>query len=61
MFIGALKGQDNVTIVGEESGGGFYGNSAMHLPTIVLPNSKLRVVLPMYRLVMDKTRPKEGE
>ena len=58
MFIGALKGQDNVTIVGEESGGGFYGNSAMHLPTIVLPNSKLRVVLPMYRLVMDKTRPK---
>lgn len=58
MFIGALKGQENVTIVGEETGGGYYGNSAMHLPTIVLPNSKLRVVLPMYRLVMDKTRPK---
>lgn len=58
MFIGALKGQDNVTIVGEETGGGYYGNSAMHLPTIVLPNSKLRVVLPMYRLVMDKNRPK---
>jgi hypothetical protein len=58
MFIGALKGQDNVTIVGEETGGGYYGNSAMHLPTIVLPNSKLRVVLPLYRLVMDKNRPK---
>lgn len=58
MFIGALKGQQNVTVVGEESGGGYYGNTAMHLPTIVLPNSKLRVVLPMYRLVMDKNRPK---
>lgn len=58
MFIGTLKGQSNVTVVGEESGGGYYGNTAMHLPTIVLPNSKLRVVLPMYRLVMDKNRSK---
>jgi C-terminal processing protease CtpA/Prc len=58
MFIATLKGQHNVTVAGEETGGGYYGNSAMHLPTIVLPNSKLRVVLPMYRLVMDKNRPK---
>ena len=58
MFIAALKGQENVSVVGEETGGGFYGNSAMHIPTIVLPNSGLRVGLPMYRLVMDKNRPK---
>lgn len=58
MFIAALKGQENITIVGEESGGGFYGNSAMHIPTITLPKSKLRIGLPMYRLVMDKDRPK---
>ncbi len=58
MFVSTLKGQSNVTIVGEETGGGYYGNSAMHLPYIVLPNSKLRIGLPMYRLVMDKTRPK---
>ncbi len=38
------------------SGGGYYGNSAMYIPTITLPNSKLRVSLPMYRLVMDSTR-----
>ena len=60
MFIGLLKGQSNVTIVGEETGGGFYGNTAMHLPIIILPNSKLRVVLPMYRLVINKDRIKNG-
>ncbi len=58
MFTATLKGQSNVLIVGEESGGGYYGNSAMHIPEIVLPNSKLRVTLPLYRLVMDKNRPK---
>ena len=58
MFIAALKGQKNITIMGEETGGGYYGNSAMHVPTITLPNSKLRIGLPMYRLVMDKNRAK---
>ncbi len=58
MFISQLKGQSNVKIVGEETGGGYYGNSAMYLPTIRLPNSGLQVSLPMYRLVMDPTRPK---
>jgi hypothetical protein len=58
MFTASLKGQSNALIVGEESGGGYYGNSAMHIPEIVLPNSKLRVTLPLYRLVMDKNRSK---
>lgn len=58
MFISTLKNQNNVTVVGEETGGGFYGNTAMHIPTLVLPNSKLRVSLPMFRLVIDKNRAK---
>ena len=58
MFIANLKGQEQVTLVGEESGGGYYGNSAMYLPTITLPNSGLRVSLPLFRLVMDPSRPK---
>jgi len=58
MFLSYLKGQKNVKLVGEETGGGYYGNSAMHIPTIVLPNTGLRVNLPMYRLVMDASRPK---
>lgn len=58
IFSSFLKGQKNVTIVGEESGGGFYGNSAMNIPDIYLPNSKLIARLPLYRYVMNKNRPK---
>jgi len=58
MFISQLQGQSNVKVVGEESGGGYYGNSAMHIPKITLPNSGIVVSLPMYRLVMDKDRVK---
>lgn len=60
LFASNLKGQKNVTIVGEESGGGYYGNTAMFLPTVILPNSKLRVILPLYRLVIDSSRQKNG-
>jgi hypothetical protein len=58
MFIATVKGQENIHIAGEESGGGFYGNSAMYLPEIKLPNTGLHIELPLYRLVMDKNRPK---
>jgi hypothetical protein len=55
-----LKGQQNVTVVGEETGGGAYGNTAMHLPTIILPNTGIRVTLPLYRLVLSGSRIKNG-
>jgi C-terminal processing protease CtpA/Prc len=55
-----LKGQPNVTIVGEETGGGAYGNSAMFLTTVVLPNSGIRVTLPLYRMVLNAKNPKNG-
>jgi len=58
MFISQLQGQPNVKVLGEETGGGYYGNSAMHIPKITLPNSGIIVSLPIYRLVMDKDRPK---
>lgn len=58
LFAGWLKDQNNVTIVGEETGGAYYGNSAMFIPTIYLPNTKLRVSLPLYKLVMDNYRSK---
>jgi hypothetical protein len=60
MFVLNVKGQPNVTVVGEETGGGDYGTSAIHLPSIVLPNSKIQVVLPLYRVVDDHTKPKDG-
>lgn len=55
-----LKGQSNVTIVGEETGGGAYGNSAMFLTTIHLPNTLLRVTLPLYRMVLNANHQKNG-
>lgn len=55
-----LKGQKNVTIVGEETGGGAYGNSAMLLSGIILPNTGLRIALPLFRMVLDASRKKDG-
>ena len=46
-----LKGQSNVTLVGEDTGGGWYGNSGIMIPDITLPNTRLRVRLPTFRLV----------
>jgi hypothetical protein len=60
LFINAIKGQKNVTVVGETTGGGAYGNSAIYIPDITLPNSKLRVRLPVFRLVMNKDKIKDG-
>jgi hypothetical protein len=45
-------------LLGEESGGAYYGNSAMMIPTITLPHSKIRVSLPLFRLVANSRRPK---
>jgi hypothetical protein len=60
LFAKALQGQKNVTIIGEETGGGAYGNSAWMIPDVVLPNTKIRFRLPRFRLVMDKDLVKEG-
>ena len=51
LFCHAVKGQNNVTLVGENTGGGWYGNSGIMIPDITLPNTKLRVRLPMFKLV----------
>lgn len=60
LFLNAVRGQKNVTLVGEETGGGEYGNSAVFLPEIKLPYSKFRVRLPVFRLVVNKDFPKNG-
>lgn len=36
------------TFIGEETGGGYYGNNSGTTPTVKLPNSKLKLRLPMY-------------
>ncbi len=60
LFASSLIRQDNVTIVGEETGGGAYGNSAWLIPDVTLPETKVRFRLPLFRLVIDKNYPKTG-
>jgi hypothetical protein len=60
MFLSNVKGQENVKLVGEETGGGYYGNNGVFIPELVLPYTKLRVRLPMYRIVNKKSFPKNG-
>lgn len=56
LFTNALQGQDNVLVVGEETGGGNYGNTAIHIPDIVLPHSKIKVRIPLFRMVLNKEK-----
>jgi hypothetical protein len=60
LFVGALKGQKNITVVGEETGGGYYGNTAWIIQDVTLPNTNVRFRLPRFRMVIDKTRKKDG-
>jgi C-terminal processing protease CtpA/Prc len=60
LFCNAVKGQENITLAGEETGGGWYGNSGILIPKIVLPNTKLRVRLPFFRLVQYQHIPIKG-
>ncbi len=61
LFTGTIKKQENVIVVGEETGGGAYGNSAWLIPDVTLPATKVRFRLPLFRLVIDKTVPKNGK
>jgi hypothetical protein len=49
-----------VKIIGEETGGGGYGNTAWIIPELTLPNTKLRVGIPKFRFVMRTDLVKEG-
>jgi hypothetical protein len=60
LFAGDLKGQKNVTLVGEETGGGYYGNTAWIIPDVTLPNTGLRFRLPRFRMVVSRNRIKNG-
>jgi C-terminal processing protease CtpA/Prc len=61
LFVNSLKNQDNVTIVGEETGGTAYGNSAWLIPDVTLPETGVRFRLPLFRLVASASIPKDGK
>jgi hypothetical protein len=61
LFCNAVKGQPGIKLVGEETGGGWYGNDGIMIPDITLPNTRIRVRLPLFRLVQYKHVPKDGK
>jgi hypothetical protein len=58
LFTKAVVDQPEVIVVGEETGGGAYGNTAWLIPDVTLPNTKVRFRLPLFRLVIDKNAQK---
>ncbi len=60
LFAEAIKGQKNVLLVGEETGGGAYGNTAWLIPDVTLPFSGIRFRLPKFRMVFSKNVVKDG-
>ena len=47
--------------IGEESGGGYYGNCSGPTPDLILPNSKVRLELPLmnYSIAVKDYVPKD--
>lgn len=61
LFAHTVKGQRNVTLVGEEAGGGWHGNSGILIPDVVLPHTRMRVRMPLFRIVQYHHVPKNGK
>jgi len=59
LFCALVKGEKNIILVGEETGGGWYGNAGVLIPNITLPNTRLRIRLPFFRLVQSGFRMSE--
>ena len=60
LFCNAVKGQENVKLAGEETGGGWYGNNGILIPYITLPGTRLRIRLPFFKLVQFEHVEKKG-
>jgi len=60
IFCNAVKGQPGIILAGEEAGGGWYGNNGILIPDITLPNTHIRVRLPLFRLVQYHHVAKDG-
>jgi hypothetical protein len=58
LFCNIVKGQPGILLAGEETGGGWYGNNGILIPDITLPETKIRVRLPLFRIVQYNHVPK---
>jgi hypothetical protein len=52
-FSNMMYSQDLATFVGQETGGGYYGNTSGYSKELVLPNSKIKIYIPALQFVMN--------
>lgn len=48
-----LEQHTSAIFIGTQAGGGYNGNNGGSFPTITLPNSKIKIQIPAYRIVLD--------
>jgi C-terminal processing protease CtpA/Prc len=51
-FLSQAHYHKRATFIGEESGGGYYGNTSGAVPALTLPNTKLVVYVPLVAYYM---------
>lgn len=58
-FASIAHNSDRAVFIGEETGGGYYGNCSLGTPTLTLPNSQIRITIPIakYQLAVSKSVP----
>jgi hypothetical protein len=58
-FLSVVRDRHRGVFIGEESGGGYYGNSSGVVPNVVLPNSNVAVKVPLltYYMAVQRTAP----
>jgi hypothetical protein len=52
-FCNMMYSRDLATFVGQETGGGYYGNTSGYSKALLLPNSKIKVFIPALQFVMN--------
>ena len=52
-FSNMMYTQDRATFVGQETGGGYYGNTSGYGKELVLPNSEIKISIPALQFIMN--------
>jgi hypothetical protein len=59
-FSALMKEHSSAVFIGEETGGGYYGNTSGTLLELTLPNTKLKIDIPILKFVLDVRKGKFG-
>ncbi|MBC7893551.1 MAG: hypothetical protein H7Y12_15145 [Sphingobacteriaceae bacterium] len=55
-----LQARQRATLIGRETGGGRAGCNAAYIPFLTLPETRVRIRFPLYRVLTDVPTPNEG-